>query len=179
VLTLPIMNKQASRRLSTLSGAFSLVTLSGLAFAISLGCGKSEAAQNRGATSEATSAVGAGAKAETDNYIVEIKSDGSYKAGAEGNVLVTLTTKGDYHINKQYPYKFKAVDPAPEGVSFPKPVLTRDAGTFGEKDGSFKVPFVAAKSGRATIGGTFFLSVCSDANCVLDKVPLEVSVKVD
>lgn len=168
-----------SRRPFVLSGALSLLTLSGLAFALALGCGKSEAAPapTRSAGAEATS-VGAGAKAETENYVVEIKGDGAYKAGAEGTVTVTLVTKGDYHINKQYPYKFKATDPAPEGVTFSKPVLQRGDGTFEEKTGSFKVPFTAAKAGRATVGGTFYLSVCSDANCVMDKVPLELAVDV-
>lgn len=178
MLTLPIMNKQSTRRSSAVSGAVSLVALGTLAFAIALGCGKSEAAQNRGTSPEAASAVAAGPKAETENYVVEMKPTGTYKAGAEGTVEVTLSTKGEYHVNKQYPYKFKAADPAPEGVSFPKPVLTRDDGKFDEKSGSFKVPFVAAKSGRAPIKGVFFLSVCSDANCVMDKVELALDVDV-
>jgi hypothetical protein len=37
---------------------------------------------------------------------------------------------------------------------------------------------VAAKPGKYAIAGTLFLSVCSDANCIMDKVPLEVSVDV-
>lgn len=175
MITLPIMNKHTSRRSFASSGAFSLVALSSLAFAISLGCGKSEAAPNKSAAAESVSVVGAN-RAETENYIAEIKASGEYKAGAEGVVEVTLTTKGDYHINKQYPYKFKAADPAPEGVTYPKPVLTRDSGTFDEKKGSFKVPFTVAKAGKATIGGTFYLSVCSDANCIMDKVALDLTV---
>ncbi len=40
------------------------------------------------------------------------------------------------------------------------------------------MPFVAAKAGKATISGTLLLSVCSDANCIMDKVPLELTVDV-
>ena len=69
-------------------------------------------------------------------------------------------------------------DPAPDGVTFPKPVLQRADGSFEEKKGYFKVPFTAAKAGKVTIGGTLYLSVCSDANCIMDKVPLEVAVDV-
>jgi hypothetical protein len=171
----PFMDQLPSHR--TLSGSLCLVALGALAFALSTGCGKSEAATSRGSAPEAAN-VAAGAKAETDNYIAEIKAAGDYKAGAEGTVEVTLSTKGDYHINKQYPYKFKATDPAPDGITFPKPVLARADGTFEEKRGSFKVPFVVAKAGRATVSGTLYLSVCSDANCMMDKVPLELGVDV-
>lgn len=177
MITLPTMNKPLVSRPYALSGAFSLAALSALAFAISLGCGKSEAAQNRGATTE-SAAVAAGPKAETETYVAEMKASGAYAAGKEGVVEIALSTKGDYHINKQYPYKFKAADPAPEGVSFPKPVLTRDAGTFEEKKGSFKLPFVAAKAGKTTVKGTLYMSVCSDANCVMDKVELSLDVDV-
>jgi DsbC/DsbD-like thiol-disulfide interchange protein len=63
-------------------------------------------------------------------------------------------------------------------VTYPKPILQRADGTFEEKKGSFKVPFTAAKAGPVTIAGTLSLSVCSDANCIMDKVPLEVAVDV-
>jgi hypothetical protein len=155
-----------------------MVTLSGLAFVMASGCGKSEAAPKAGASVESVPTVAASAKAEADNYVAEIKANGTYTAGQEGTVDVTLTVKGDYHTNKQYPYKFKLTDPAPDGVTFPKPVLKREDGTFEEKKGSFKVPFLASKPGKATISGTLLLSVCSDANCIMDKVPLELTVDV-
>ena len=63
-------------------------------------------------------------------------------------------------------------------MTFPKPILQRADGSFEEKKGYFKVPFTAAKAGKVTLGGTLYLSVCSDANCIMDKVPLEVAVDV-
>src|SRR5262249_2869674 len=117
-------------------------------------------------------------KAETDNYAAEIKSSGGYKSGAEGKVTVTLAAKGVYHVNGQYPYKFKTTAPAPAGISYPKPTLQRADGTFEEKRATLTLPFVAAKPGKYTIGGVFSLSVCSEANCIMDKVPLDVEVEV-
>jgi hypothetical protein len=158
-----------------LVGGIVLVSLA--AFAAASGCSKSEAAPARRSTAE-SAPVAAGPRSETENYVAEIKATGAYKAGAEGTVEVTLTPKGAYHTNAQYPYKFKLNDPAPEGVTFPKPILQRADGAFEEKKGSFKVPFTAAKPGKYTIAGTLSLSVCSEANCIMDKVPLEVSVDV-
>ncbi len=138
-------------------------------------CSKSEAATSR---NEPAAQSPSASRADTETYTAEIKPAGDYKAGAEGAVEVTLAPKGGYHTNAQYPYKFKLSDPAPEGVSFPKPIVQRADGVFEEKKGGFKVPFVAAKPGKYAIAGTLFLSVCSDANCIMDKVPLEVSVDV-
>jgi hypothetical protein len=167
-----------SKRTPPVSGGIGLLLLVGAALAVAAGCGRSEAAQPRKVAAENTTQVGAGPKAETDNYIAEIKANGSYKAGAEGTVEVILVAKGSYHTNEQYPYKFRTADPAPDGVTFPKPVLQRADGSFDKAKGTFKVPFVAAKAGKVTISGTLSLSVCSDANCIMDKVPLEVAVDV-
>lgn len=174
-----VMNMSPHRR-DSLTAGLCLLLLSGMAFAATFGasgCSRSEAAPARKASPESTQGV-ATAKSETENYIAEIKTTGSYKAGAEGTVEVTLTPKGGYHTNAQYPYKFKLNDPAPEGVSYPKPILQRADGSFEEKKGSFKVPFTAAKAGNVTIAGVLSLSVCSDANCIMDKVPLDVAVEV-
>jgi hypothetical protein len=172
--------KRSSRRIShsTSTGTGLLVTGAVIALcAPMLGCSKSEAATSRPSTAE-SAPIAATAKADTDNFTAELKAGGAYKAGAEAAVEVFLTPKGGYHTNAQYPYKFKLADPAPDGVTFPKPVLVRGDGSFEEKKGYFKVPFVAAKPGKVTIAGTLSLSVCSDANCIMDKVPLEVAVDV-
>ncbi len=153
---------------------FAAVALAGA----SSGCNNSEAA-TKAAPSDAPRTSGPGkARIDADNYVVEAKSTGPAKAGQESTIEISLTTKGDYHINKQYPYKFKTADPPPDGVTFPKPTLMRADGTFDEKTGKFKVPFVATKAGKATIGGTFSISVCSDANCIMDKQNIDVDVDV-
>jgi hypothetical protein len=167
-----IMNEPSYRK-ATLT-TVCLVALGAVAAA---GCNKSEAAPKPGGQVE-NLVVAGGAKAETENFVAEIKPAGAAAAGKEGTVEVTLVPKGGYHTNAQYPYKFKLADPAPEGVTYPKPVLQRADGTFDEKKGFFRVPFVASKAGKVTIGGTLHLSVCSEANCIMDKVPLEVAVDV-
>ena len=120
----------------------------------------------------------ASAKQEGEAFAAEIKPTGAYKAGKEGFVEVTLVPKGAYKINKQYPYKFKLPETPAEGLSFPTPVLKKDAFAIEDKKASVKIPFVAAKPGKAKVGGTFSLSVCSDANCLMEKVELEVEVDV-
>jgi hypothetical protein len=177
VLFPSVMNKKPSTRRSSLSGGICLLLLAGAAFALASGCSTSEAAPSRGSGTESVP-VGAGPKSETETYVAEMKVVAACKAGAECTVEVTLVPKGAYHTNEKYPYKWKAPDPVPEGISYPKPLLQRADGSFEEKRASFKVPFTAAKPGKVTVSGTLSMSVCSEANCIMDKVPLEVAVDV-
>lgn len=160
-----------------LPGMLCLLTLSGLTFVLASGCSQSEAAPAPPSVKAESTPIAKGPKVEADNYIVEIKSTGEYKSATEGTVEVTLLPKGAYHINTQFPMKFKTAEPA-DGVSYSKAVLKREDGTFDEKKGSFKVPFTAAKAGKAKVGGTLHFSVCSESQCVIDKKEIEVAVDV-
>lgn len=164
-------NRRKSRTLSTLC----LMALTGLAFAAASGCSKSEAAP--APSKDAPAQVAGSAKFDKDQYVVEMKAPASCKAGSECKAEISLKSKGDFHINDKYPIKFKAPDSAPEGVSFTKTVVKKDDGKFAEKEGTLPVGFTIAKAGKVKVGGTFSFSVCSDANCVMDKVDLEVEVE--
>ena len=118
-----------------------------------------------------------GPKKDAASYVVELKANGPYKAGAEGKLVLSLTPKAGYHVNPDYPAKLKLQDPAPEGVTFPKKVLKKEDGKFEEKAASLDVPFTVAKAGKAKIAGTFQFSVCSDKNCFMEKADLELEVE--
>lgn len=191
VIVRSVMNTKTSKRRLLLSpnAWFVALAVSGAAFAAS-GCTKSEAAPSREAAPERPAAASP-ASAATDAYGVEIKAIGPYKAGAEGAIELTLRAKGGYHLNDQYPFRFKVADPPAENISYPKAVLQRADFAFAEENkgnpqnpehkpdtAKVQIPFLASKSGRVTVAGTFLLSVCSDANCIMDKVPLELAVDV-
>jgi len=161
------------------AGPLSFVALAALAAFAAAGCNQSEAATPRGTTTEAAPAPAKGPKVDTETYTLEMKTSGKYKPGQEGTVEVTLVPKAPYHINDKYPIKFKVSDPAPEGVKYPKALLKREDGTVDDKKAAFKVPFVAEKAGKAKVSGTLYLSVCSDANCIMDKQEVEQSVDVE
>jgi hypothetical protein len=132
---------------------------------------------NARAASEApeSPALPSAANVEVDTYRAEMTTAGPYKSGAAGSVKITLTAKEGFHINGQYPYRFKASAPA-EGVSYPKPVLERADGQFEEKTAVFTLPFVVGHAGKFVVGGVLNLSVCSPASCIVQKAPLDVTV---
>jgi hypothetical protein len=184
------MNTKTAPRNISLSAGACLLALAGAALAAS-GCSKSEAAPSREAL-PAPVAVAASPRVETDAFGVEIKATGPYKAGVEGAIELTLRSHGGYHMNDQYPFRFKVAELPAEGVSYPKATVQRADFSFAEEnknnpqnpDHKFdtakaQIPFLAGKPGRATVAGTLLMSVCSDASCIMDKVPLELAVDVN
>ncbi len=100
--------------------------------------------------------------------------------GAECAGTITLTASGGYHINDEYPYRF-VVDEVP-GAEW----LSTDGKGFGKTTGDFKktAPTVAElglryrgkQAGPARLSGAYKMSVCSEANCQVETVPLSVNV---
>src|SRR5438477_11088727 len=78
-------------------------------------------------------------KKDADGYVAEIHAEQSYKAGDKSSFTVHLAPKTGFHIDAQFPVRWKADDPAPDGVTYDKQVMKREDGTFTESDGSFKV----------------------------------------
>jgi hypothetical protein len=164
-----------NRRRNRTIGTLCLVAITGLSFAVASGFSKSEAAP--APAKDAPAQVAGAAKLDKDQYTVEMKTSGACSAGKECKAEITLAAKGDFHVNDKYPLKFKAADPAPEGLTFTKAVVKREDGKFEEKKGSLPVAFTVAKAGKVKVGGTLSFSVCSDATCMMDKVDLEVEVE--
>jgi hypothetical protein len=117
--------------------------------------------------------------ASNANYATSLEILGSCHSGTPCTMRALVVAKGDYHINDKYPYKFMAQDPPQRGVAYPKPIVGRDEGVFEDKKAVLAVPFVADGAGVRSVGGTLSLSVCSKANCLMDKQSLETTVKVE
>lgn len=166
-------------RLSEIAAAAALLGLF-----VASGCSKvsEAAAATEPVASKAEAPLGAAPQAssvDNANYTVRFTVEGPCKKGETCTALVTVEAKGGYHINDKYPYRFKVAEPAAPGVSYPKPVVGRDEGTFTEKKAVLRVPFVAANAGEAKVGGTLSFSVCSDEKCLIDKQALEAVAKVE
>lgn len=164
------MHTKKSHHDRRIFGALFLTALAGLSLAIA--GGESEAAP---APSSRAQQI-AGSRADKDQYLVELKPLGSCKAGSPCTAQISLRSKGAYHINDKFPIKWKAPPSPASGVSYTKALVKREEGKFGEKEGTLPVGFTIARAGRAKIGGTFSFSVCTDANCLMEKVELDVDV---
>jgi hypothetical protein len=156
------------------------------------GCGKvSEAAPSAGNAQGAPAspnavangaaqppALGAAAY-DNANYSAKIATAGPCKKDQTCSAEIVVQAKGEYHINDKYPYRFKLEDPPPAGIKYPKAVIGKEDGTMDEHKVTLRVPFVPASAGDKKIAGTLSLSVCSAANCLMDKQQLDLAVKVE
>jgi len=140
------------------------------------GCSRSESEPTP--AGEHPSSVASGAVHETANYRVTIEPVGPYEKGKDGVVNVVLVTKGDYHINDQYPYKFVCQEPAAEGIDYTKKVVRRADGKFDKARAELPITFKAERTGTLKVGGILSLSVCNASNCLMDKRPLVLDVTI-
>jgi hypothetical protein len=168
------------------------------------GCSRSEAApsENTGIDARSRSTIApatsspvpapaaalelAASKIDGKNFRVEASPHGECKAGGECSVLLRLEALGEYHINKEYPYKFRAergdgtleyLGKDASGTN----IFSKSAGDFkteGEQKAVMTVRFKAAKAGDATVTGVYKLSVCSAQNCQLESPRLALVVAV-
>ena len=116
-----------------------------------------------------------------NNFALDLASPGC-KAATECTMTIKLVASSDYHVNKEYPYKFTAV-PAP-GLEFlgkGDATFTRASGDFveqGEKTGLMTVRFKPASPGEASVKGTYKFSVCSADQCQIEQEKLELTIPV-
>ncbi|HEY1960378.1 MAG TPA: hypothetical protein VGH28_32430 [Polyangiaceae bacterium] len=131
------------------------------------------------------SAASAARVAQGNNFTVD-SNVASCRAGGECKVELKLSAGSGYHVNPEYPYKFKANDAG--GVEFlgkdpaNKTTFSKSAGDFtvdGEKVGTMTIRFRPSSHGSVTIAGVFKLSVCSAQNCQLDQANVSVPVSVN
>jgi hypothetical protein len=161
------------------------VAIAGLA-ALGFGCSRdSHAAVHSGVETQPAPSLPSACDhaACGDGFFIDAVPLADCRAGAACNLAVKLVATGDYHINDEYPYKFKA-DDSP-GVEFlgsdtgGKNVFSKFAGSWAKNDertGTMAVAFMPIDTGVKRIGGTFKFSVCSRQNCKLDQQQVSASV---
>ncbi len=117
-----------------------------------------------------------------DNFFVDAVP-ASCAAGSPCSVSLKLVATGDFHVNDEYPYKFKA-DDAP-GVAFlgtdqnGKNTFSKAAGDWQKADaksGAMTVKFIPADANARSIAGTLKLSVCSAGACLLEQRQVTANV---
>jgi len=109
-------------------------------------------------------------------FALVAQPSGAYAAGKEGTIDIVLDAKPPFHVNQQYPYKFKAKEAA--GVKFAQPVVGKDAAKIEQQRVTMRVPFVPDAAGQRTVSGQFAFSVCTEETCLIEKRDLALVVDV-
>jgi hypothetical protein len=140
------------------------------------GCGKSDARASVHPPNPPGLPADCGHAACGEGYFIDTVVEDGCSAGASCRVAVKLVATGDFHVNDEYPYRFK-VQPTP-GVELlgadpaGKNVFSKPAGDWAKTDaksGTMTVRVTPTVKLPSTISGIFKLSVCSAQNCLIDQ----------
>ena len=147
-----------------------------------LACGRSDAGANAAARTPTLPATSDCAHAACgEGYFVDALVQDGCAAAPSCRVELKLVATGEFHVNDEYPYRFKA-DALP-GFEFlgtdsnGKNVFSKPAGDWTKADaksGVLAVKLLPATAGAetraaATLSGVFKLSVCSSQTCLIDQ----------
>lgn len=119
------------------------------------------------------------------NFFIDAAQSSDCAPGANCAIAISLVATGEFHINDDYPYKFRA-DDAPhltfQGTDPAGPNVFSKLGSnwhkMGPQKGTMSVVFQSAEKGTRNVSGTFKLSVCSAHNCQLEQTSLTTPVSV-
>jgi len=126
-------------------------------------------------TPVAATATGSSRVTESQ-FELAVGPSGAYQAGKEGTVEIVLEAKPPFHVNDQYPIKFK-VKEGP-GVKYAAAVVGKDKAKVEKQRATMPVAFTPESAGQHTVAGQFAFSVCTDENCLMEKRDLSLVVDV-
>jgi hypothetical protein len=153
-----------------------------------LGCKSEVSAQQAAATAagelapaqgQAAAPTPAVAKSKYDEaaFLVEMTVPGTVKVGETAKVLITLLPKAPFHVNAEYPHRFKVA--SLQGATTPSPVVARDPAKLTPSKLELEVPIVAGQPGVGSLEGEVALSVCTDEKCLMEKRQLKVTFQAN
>lgn len=111
------------------------------------------------------------------SFSLNLRSDGDYRVGKQGEAQVELVAKSPYKVNQEYPHKLK-LEPS-EAIEYAATTLGKDALELHEKRAFLRLKLTPKSTGKQKIQGRFSFSVCTAERCLVEKrdLTLEIHVK--
>jgi hypothetical protein len=127
------------------------------------------------AAEPAAQTAGAASKYTEAGFDLVLEPKGDYSAGKEGEADIVLSAKAPFHVNQQYPYKFKLKESP--GLSFANMVVSKEAVKLEPARATLPVAFTPAAAGKHTVSGQLSFSVCTADQCMIEKRDLALEIE--
>jgi hypothetical protein len=114
-----------------------------------------------------------GGRAEDPAFSVWLEGPSEVVVNKPSKARARVMAKDPYKCNDKYPAKFTW--DSPEGISVGD-AKVRGMNVVG-KEGTLALPFSAVRPGPVKLSGTLSFSVCTKANCRVEKRKLELSIE--
>jgi hypothetical protein len=117
-------------------------------------------------------------KVDDPTFVLAATPVGTYAPGKLGSVAISLTPRGEYHVNEDYPISVTlSGDPA---LQFPKTQMGKaETAEFSEKVARFDVPVTPQTAGKHALTAKVKFAVCTPENCVPDERTLALALAVE
>lgn len=106
-----------------------------------------------------------------DPYSVSVGS-ASAKVGEATSISITVTVKGGYKCNDQYPHKIKKLS-AGDGA---KLHAEKVRGQCSDGSVTFSIPVTPTAQGSHALTGQIRFSICNKSQCLIKTAPLDATV---
>lgn len=136
-----------------------------------------EPAAEEPAAEPAPAAEAAGPRVNDESFVLELRGQEQYTAGALAQVGVHIDCQGDWHLNEDFPtsVQIEAVD----GLGLAQTSLNKGgAAEFGESSARFDVPFTPTAAGEHQVQARVSFAVCSEQSCVPKTHTVALAVNV-
>lgn len=120
----------------------------------------------------------AGPSIETGTFLLAVApTQPKYAAGQPGSVQIELQSRGEWHVNQEYPIRVDLA--APEGVALPKAELLKDdAKEFGEDKVRFLAEVEPSAAGTHEVSCDVSFALCTEENCILERRTVAMQLEV-
>jgi hypothetical protein len=131
------------------------------------------------AETNAAKPAAAGPKIETGSFLLEVTpAQPSYTAGTPGEVEIALESRGEWHVNEEYPIRVDLK--APSGLAIPKPELVKaDAKEFTDEKVRFLAAVEPSAAGEHEVTCDVSFALCTEENCILERRTLAMKLEVE
>ncbi len=102
-------------------------------------------------------------------FSVAVEPPATCAVGATSVARVQVTALGEFHVNREYPYKIALVDS-------PGVTTEQSFAVASDRLGTVTLTCRPSVAGAGPVTGTLHLSVCSSETCVIEEVPISVTL---
>ncbi len=119
-----------------------------------------------------------GPSIETGSFLLAVApAQPKYAAGKPGELEIALESRGEWHVNQEYPIRVDIK--AASGVAIPKAELVNDdAKEFGEDKVRFLAPIEPSAAGKHEVTCDVSFAMCTEENCILEKRTVAMELEV-
>jgi hypothetical protein len=113
-----------------------------------------------------------------DKYDLKAEQVGECRINTECTARIVVTSKGEFHVNDSYPFKFTAAAPGLEFHGKGGNVFQAEDFEREKTRGTMLVRFKALAKGNVVITGKFKICICSDKICSPETIDVSIPVLV-